>query len=94
MENAFYFRREVESLGFNTLGSEAHIVPALIGNELKAAEYTRLLRHRGIIAPHARYPAVALGMARIRFVMTCEHDRDQIDYLLKCLGELRKEGCG
>ena len=92
MENAFYFRREVESLGFNTLGSEAHIVPALIGNELKAAEVTRRLRHRGIVAPHARYPAVALGMARIRFVMTSEHERDQIDFLLKCLGELRKEG--
>ncbi|MFC3614824.1 aminotransferase class I/II-fold pyridoxal phosphate-dependent enzyme [Lutimaribacter marinistellae] len=92
MENAFYFRREVESLGYDTLGSEAHIVPALIGDELKAAEVTRYLRHRGIVAPHARYPAVALGMARIRFVMTCEHERDQIDYLLKCLGEWRKQG--
>ncbi len=92
MENAFYFRREVESLGYDTLGSEAHIVPALIGDELKAAEVTRRLLHRGIVAPHARYPAVALGRARIRFVMTCEHEREQIDFLLKCLGELRKEG--
>lgn len=90
MENAFYFRREVESLGYDTLGSEAHIVPALIGNELKAAEVTTHLRHRGIVAPNARYPAVAPGMARIRFVMTCQHTREQIDYLLKCLGELRK----
>ena len=92
MENAFYFRREVEALGYDTLGSEAHIVPALVGDELKAAEVTRHLRHRGIVAPHARYPAVALGMARIRFVMTCQHEREQIDYLLKCLGELREKG--
>ena len=94
IENAFYFRREVEALGYDTLGSEAHIVPALIGDELKAAEVTRYLRHRAIVAPHARYPAVALGMARIRFVMTCQHEREQIDYLLKCLGELLEKGAG
>ena len=88
MENAFYFRREVEVLGFDTLGSEAHIVPVLIGNELAAAEVTNHLRHRGIVAPHARYPAVALGRARIRFVMTCQHEREQIDFLLGCLAEI------
>ncbi|MHA3980008.1 aminotransferase class I/II-fold pyridoxal phosphate-dependent enzyme [Halovulum sp. GXIMD14794] len=91
MENAFYFRREVEAMGFSTLGSEAHIVPVLIGDELKAGEVTRDLRHRGIVAPHARYPAVALGMARIRFVMTCQHERDQIDFLLRCLREIREK---
>lgn len=90
MENARYFRREVDALGYDTLGSEAHIVPTLIGDELAAAEVTRLLRHRGIIAPHARYPAVALGRSRIRFVMTCQHEREQIDYLLTCLAEVRK----
>ncbi len=89
LENAFYFRREAEARGYDTLGSEAHIVPTLIGDEVKAAEVTRLLRHRGIVAPHARYPAVGLGRARIRFVMTCQHDREQIDFLLKCLTEVR-----
>jgi 8-amino-7-oxononanoate synthase len=89
IENASYFRREVEALGFDTVGSEAHIVPTLIGDENAAAEVTRRLRHRGIVAPHARFPAVELGRARIRFVMTCQHERDQIDFLLKCLEEVR-----
>ncbi len=93
LENAFYFRREVEALGFDTVGSEAHIVPTLIGDENAAAEATRRLRHRGIVAPHARFPAVELGRARIRFVMTCLHEREQIDYLVTCLAELR-EGMG
>jgi 7-keto-8-aminopelargonate synthetase-like enzyme len=90
LENAFYFRREVEALGFDTLGSEVHIVPTLIGDEMAAAQVTRQLRQRGIVAPHARYPAVGLGKARIRFVMTAQHDREQIDYLLKCLAEIRR----
>ena len=90
LENAQYFRREIQALGYDTLGSEAHIVPALIGNELDAGEVTKLLKHRGIIAPHARYPAVPLGRARIRFVMTCQHDREQIDFLLSCMAEVKE----
>lgn len=90
MENARFFRREVQAMGFDTAGSEAHIVPVIIGGENEAAEVTRLLRHRGIVAPHARFPAVAMGRARIRFVMTCQHERDQIEYLLKCLREVRE----
>lgn len=91
LENAFYFRRELGALGFDTVGSQAHIVPALIGDENAAAEATRRLRHRGIVAPHARFPAVELGRARIRFVMTCQHEREQIDFLLECLRELRED---
>ncbi|WP_138466576.1 pyridoxal phosphate-dependent aminotransferase family protein [Poseidonocella sp. HB161398] len=90
LENAAFFRREANALGYDTLGSAFHIVPVLIGGEAEAAEATRRLRHRGIVAPHARFPAVPLGRARIRFVMTCQHDREQIGYLLKCLAELRQ----
>ena len=90
LENAHYFRREVEALGYDTLGSEVHIVPVLIGAEGHAALATRELKKQGIIAPHARFPAVAPGRARIRFVMTCQHTREQIDYLLRCLAELRE----
>jgi 7-keto-8-aminopelargonate synthetase-like enzyme len=91
LENAYYFRREVSAAGYDTLGSEAHIVPVLIGREDHAGHATHALRQRGIIAPNARFPAVAVGQARLRFVMTCEHTREQIDYLLKCLKELRAE---
>jgi 8-amino-7-oxononanoate synthase len=91
LENAHYFRREVQALGYDTLGSEVHIVPVLIGAEGAAARATKELRKRGIVAPHARFPAVAPGRARIRFVMTCQHTREQIDYLLECLAELRLE---
>jgi 7-keto-8-aminopelargonate synthetase-like enzyme len=43
----------------------------------------------GILAPSVIFPAVAPGRARIRFVITADHDRDQIDFLLKCLAGLR-----
>lgn len=89
LEGASYFRREVEALGYDTLGSEAHIVPVLFGAENEAARATQELRKMGIVAPSVRFPAVAPGRARIRFVITADHGREQIDYLLKCLAELR-----
>lgn len=91
LENAAYFRREATALGFDALGSEAHIVPVLIGAEGLAARVSSALRRRGIIAPISRFPAVAPGRARIRFVMTCQHERAQIDHLLRCLQEARAD---
>lgn len=89
LEKASYFRREVQAAGYDTLASETHIVPVLIGSEADANRMTVALRRRGIIAPNARFPAVPPGKARIRFVMTCQHKREDIDYLLKCLSEAR-----
>jgi 7-keto-8-aminopelargonate synthetase-like enzyme len=91
LENAHYFRREAAALGYDTLGSEAHIVPVLIGREDHAARATAMLRENGIIAPNARFPAVEVGRARLRFVMTSSHERGQIEYLLQCLSDLHAE---
>jgi 8-amino-7-oxononanoate synthase len=91
LENAAYFRQEIQAAGFDTLGSETHIVPVLVGTELNAMRTTKLLRQRGIVAPNARFPAVPVGQARIRFVMTSEHTTDQIEYLVNCLKDIRAE---
>lgn len=91
LENAAYFREQVETAGFDTLGSETHIVPVLIGREDHAMRATELLRDRGIVAPNARFPAVSVGRSRIRFVMTCQHSREQIDHLLGSLKEIKAE---
>ncbi|MBL6952152.1 MAG: pyridoxal phosphate-dependent aminotransferase family protein [Alphaproteobacteria bacterium] len=91
LENAAYFRRKVEAAGFDTLGSETHIVPVLIGREDAAVRMAEGLRGHGIIAPKVHYPAVPVGRSRIRFVMTCQHNQAQIDYLLRSLRGLKTE---
>lgn len=91
LENAEHFRQAVQAAGFDTLGSETHIIPVLIGSEQNAMHTTTLLRRRGIIAPNARFPAVPVGEARIRFVMTSEHTSDQIQYLVNCLKDVKAE---
>lgn len=88
-DNAEYFRTEVAKLGFKTFGSKSLIIPVGIGDENKAIEATKELFKRGIIAPNARFPAVARGNSRLRFVMTSTHTKEDIDTLLKNLGEVK-----
>ena len=88
-KNVNYFREKVEEIGYSTLNSSTLIVPVLIGNEKNAVKATRELNKRKILAPNARFPAVALGQARLRFVMTTNHQREDIDYLLKALEEIK-----
>jgi 7-keto-8-aminopelargonate synthetase-like enzyme len=91
LENADYFRRQVQAAGFDTAGSETHIVPVMIGREDHARRVSEELRRRRIVAPNARFPAVPVGLSRIRFVMTCSHSREQIDYLLRSLKDVKAE---
>jgi 8-amino-7-oxononanoate synthase len=91
LEHAAYFRKEVEAAGYDTLGSETHIVPVLIGREDDARRVTDELHRRGIVAPNVSFPAVPVGRSRIRFVMTCSHTREQIDHLLGSLREIKSE---
>jgi len=91
LESAALFRNEVQASGFDTLGSETHIIPVLIGREDDARRVTEELHRRNIIAPNVRFPAVPVGRSRIRFVMTSSHTREQINYLLKSLKEIKSQ---
>jgi 7-keto-8-aminopelargonate synthetase-like enzyme len=91
LEHAAYFRKEIEAAGYDTLGSETHIVPVLIGREDDARRVTDELHRCGIIAPNVSFPAVPVGRSRIRFVMTCSHTREQIDHLLGSLKEIKSD---
>ena len=91
LESAALFRNEVQASGFDTLGSETHIIPVLIGREDDARRVTAELHRRDIIAPNVRFPAVPVGRSRIRFVMTSSHTREQINYLLKSLKEIKSQ---
>ena len=64
------------------------IIPILIGKESKAIKIAEELFEKGILAPCVRWPAVAKGESRIRLSVISTHTKEQIDYLLKTLGEI------
>lgn len=92
-ENARYFRQAVIRQGFDTLGSQTHITPIVIGPEDKAIRIAEGLYQRNIFIPAVRWPAVAPGKAILRCMVMGQHTKEQLDYVADELGKLgRQEG--
>ena len=80
--NTAYFRREMQALGFDTMGSQTPIVPVYFGDSAAAAEASRMLFADGVFALPIGYPVVPRGSARIRNIVTAEHTRDDLETVL------------
>src|SRR3989338_898529 len=91
LENAKYLREKLNELKFNTGNSSTQIIPIIIGDEKEAMKLSQSLLERNIFVPVARWPAVPKGSARLRLTVTCEHSKEQIDVLVKNLGEIGRE---
>jgi 8-amino-7-oxononanoate synthase len=81
-ENAAFFRHGLQQLGFNTLTSQTHIVPVLIGEAELTAEMARELLLEGVFAVAIRPPTVPLGTSRIRASLMATHSRVDMSYAL------------
>jgi 8-amino-7-oxononanoate synthase len=89
LNNAEYFRVNLNKLGFNTMASETQIIPVLIGDEIKAVKFSKYLLKEGVFVPVARWPAVPQGMARLRFSLMHSHTKEQINNLLDIMKKIR-----
>lgn len=90
-ENTAYFRERVNSLGFEVLPGEHPIVPVMLGEARLAAEMAEKLLEKGIYVIGFSYPVVPKGEARIRLQMSAAHSRDDLDFALEKLAEVRAE---
>lgn len=89
-ENTIYLKNKLDEAGFNTLNSQTPIIPILIGDETKVVNMSRDLFNRGIFAMPYRWPAVPRGQAKMRFTITCQYSKEQIDRLVENLILIRK----
>jgi 7-keto-8-aminopelargonate synthetase-like enzyme len=64
---ADYLRSELTKLGMDTMDSEYHIVPVLIGSEEKTIELQVSLQQLGYHVAAFHYPSTPLGKAILRF---------------------------
>lgn len=90
-ENTAYFRERVNSLGFEVLPGEHPIVPVMLGEARLAAEMAEKLLEKGIYVIGFSYPVVPKGEARIRLQMSAAHSREDLDFALEKLAEVRAE---
>ena len=90
-ENARYFRQEMEKLGFDLLPGEHPIVPVMLYDPKVAHEFARRMLEKGVYVVAFCYPVVPKGRDRIRTQLSAGHTKEDIDFTVKCFGEVKAE---
>jgi glycine C-acetyltransferase len=90
-ENTRYFKKELQSLGFDTGNSETPITPVIVGESAKAKELSNRLFEEGVFALPIVFPMVARDKARIRTMMNAGLTKKDLDFSLEKFEKLGKQ---
>ena len=90
-ENARYFRAGMEKLGFDLLPGEHPIVPVMLYDPKLAHEFARRMLDKGVYVVAFCYPVVPKGRDRIRTQISAGHTREDLDFAIRCFGEVKQE---
>lgn len=85
------FRSKMTEAGFDLIPGEHPIIPVMIYDEKKAAEFADKLLDHGIYVIAFSYPVVPKGKARIRTQMSAAHTFEQIDKAVEGFTRAGKE---
>jgi glycine C-acetyltransferase len=88
-ENAHFFKRGLEQLGFNTGHSETPITPVIVGEGALAMKFSTRLFEEGVFAQGLVFPTVPVDKCRVRTIVTALHTREE---LTKALNVFEKVG--
>lgn len=87
--NTWYFRKNIQKLGFKILPGEHPIVPVMLGEASLAQEMSKELLKLGVYVKGLWYPVVPKGEARLRCQISAAHTIDNLD---KALTAFEKAG--
>ena len=90
-ENTNYFKKELNSMGFDTGSSSTPITPVIVGESSKAKELSNKLFTEGVFALPIVFPMVARDKARIRTMMNAGLTKKDIDFALEKFETLGKK---
>ena len=82
-DNTNYFRKELQSLGFDTGNSVTPIIPVMCGESSVAKAMTKALANEGVMAGAIVFPMVAQDKAQIRTQMSAGLTREDLDEVLR-----------
>ncbi len=89
--NAMFFLKLAQDYGFNVGSSEGFVViPLIVGNSRKAVVASNKLFSRGINVQPIIHPAVEDKAARLRFFISAEHSKEDINITLQHCKEICK----
>ncbi len=90
-ENANYFKKGLQKLGFNTGASETPITPVIVGSSHNARKLAQRLFEEGVFAQEIVFPMVARDKARVRTIVTAMHTKEDLDFALNAFKKVGKE---
>ena len=91
-EHTNYFKKEVQSMGYNTGRSETPIIPLIIGDPGKAQELARILfEEENIYGTPIVFPMVARELSRIRVQMNALLTKDDLNMALSSIEKVGKK---
>jgi len=82
IELSNYFHNRLKSEGFLTSESPSHIIPLIIGDNERVLSLAKLLQEKGVYVKPIRRPTVPKGTERLRFSLTSEHTKEDIDRVI------------
>ncbi len=91
IENAKYFRSEMEKNGFDLAGKDHAIVPVMLYDAVLSQKVAEKMLKKGIYVTGFFYPVVPKDKARIRTQMSAGHSKEDIDKCVQAFVECKKE---
>jgi glycine C-acetyltransferase len=89
--NADYFKKRMNTLGFNTGRTQTPIVPVMLGEAPLAQQFSKRLFEEGVFAMAIGYPTVPQGAARIRVMNSATHSAADLDQALNIFAKVGRE---
>jgi len=86
-----FFKNGLHGLGFDTGESQTPITPVIAGEETKAVELSALLWEEGVFTPAIVFPTVPRGRARVRTIVTADHEEGDLQEALDAFGRVGRK---
>jgi len=78
-ENSQYFKKGLQSIGFDIGHSETPITPVMIGEEAVTVAFSSALYEAGVFVSPIVFPTVPEGAGRVRCMVTAAHEKQHLD---------------
>lgn len=88
-DNSNFFRNKLLGMGFHVIGDkDSPIVPLMVYHPAKFPYLSRQLFKRGIVIVVVGFPVTPLLLSRIRFCISANHTREDLEWALEQISEL------
>ena len=89
--NTRFFREEIAKVGYTILPGTHPIVPIMLGDAPLAQKVAEAMLARGVYVVGFFYPVVPQGKARIRTQISAAHSREDLEFAVAALAQVKAE---